>query len=119
MSRWYGSLQNRLMENVPTPQLPSVGDGCTILCWSDRVACTVVELLPDGFVIQRDRATRLDPNGMSESQTYHYESDADGVKHTIRRVRSGRLKGQFRVDGLSDGNGVKLYDRDEYYDFSF
>ncbi len=114
---------------------PEVGMGATILCWTDRHAATIVAVgqwrgstLLD---VQRDYATRIDKNGMSECQTYEYHrntfasiqrfwwdkkrmvwrevNEADGHKHKVKKVLS--KPGQ--------GRGLMIGVRREYHDFSF
>ena len=71
----HGSLQNLLMARgkVSQPAVPRVGDGATIVLWTDRIACTVIEVkTPRKIVIQEDNAIRTDKNGMSKTQEYRY-----------------------------------------------
>jgi|SRR5271166_748000 len=92
-----------------------IGMGVTIQGWSDRHAGTLIQVLRGGrkLVIQMDIATRIDSNGMSESQQYTYERDPNGTIEyaTLRRDGKYRLMG-----GQSP---VSLGNRNEYYDFSF
>ena len=69
-----GSLVNFLMGNNAT--LPKVGEGATILMYSDRHAYEVLEVSKDykRVVIQRYAPERADKNGMSESQDYAYKT---------------------------------------------
>jgi len=104
---------------------PAVGMGVTILMWTDRKAATIVEV--DRFksgpkkgqvktvVIVRDIVTRVDNNGMSDSQTYTYEPDPNGYREhwTIRK------DGRFRQSGYVDGNTLRIGSRDYYHDYSF
>lgn len=64
----YGNLINRIMEQ--TSALPKVGDAATVCLYSDRHAGTVIEVdeKKQTFVVQRDKATRADKNGMSDAQ---------------------------------------------------
>lgn len=68
-----GSVINWMMSANKT--LPVVGQGATILSWSDRHTYEVLSVSEDGrkVVIQAYRAERTDTNGMSESQDYKYE----------------------------------------------
>lgn len=113
MKRLYGSLFNRLMENVKPP-VPEVGMGATILMYSDRHAATVIEVLsPSRIVIQEDTATRTDKNGMSESQEYAYTPDPKAEKLTVSLRKDGRWKIQ------ASQTIIKLGERDAYHDYSF
>lgn len=105
-----GSLMNHLYsrEAVPTPV---VGDGCTILMWTDRHAGTIVKVTATQVHVQRDKATRADSNGMSESQSYTYEADPDGAIQIFRMTKKG-----YRDNG---GSGLLIGSRREYHDYSF
>lgn len=111
--RVYGNLTNRIMEH--SAGKPEVGLGCTICMYSDRHAATVVEVSKSGrqIVVQRDKATRTDGNGMSDSQSYTYERDPNGAKTRF----SLRKNGAWRE--VKGGDGLRLGTRDEHYDFSF
>lgn len=114
--RAFGNLMNRIQEG-PAPT-PSVGDGATVLFWSERHAATVIEVLtPKKIVVQRDIATRTDKNGMSESQSYSFAPNPAGEKWVVTQRRNG----QWVVEGESMRNGtvVSLGSRSEYYDYSF
>ena len=120
-----GNLVNHLMSRVANTPEPSIGLGATILHWTDRTAGTIVELLHNkrgelvGFVVQDDKATRTDSNGMSDAQSYRYAPNSQGGKTTVKRVTRGKKAGQWRVGGRSDGNGVLIGARDHHYDYSF
>lgn len=91
-----------------------------MLCWTDRHAGTITDILEDGTIqVTEDKATRTDGNGMSESQTYSYEPDPNGRKWIFRIVRRGKAKGQLREGGTKGGVGVLIGDRRKYHDFSF
>jgi hypothetical protein len=114
-----GSLVNHLYSRS-APRTPVVGEGATILGWTDRHAGTVIEVRADGsFVVQEDTVQRVDSNGMSEMQTYEYTPNPAGLTHVFAPVKRGRAKGQLRERGSKDGNGVLLGRRDHYHDFSF
>lgn len=114
---WTGSLVNLITPS--NPATPTVGQGGTILGWSDRSPCTVVEVSPSGktVVVQDDSYTRTDSNGMSESQDYTFTPNPNGGKTTYTLRKNGRwvVKGQ----GMNAGNHLSLGKRDRYYDFSF
>lgn len=109
---------------------PKVGDGATVLCWTDRHAATVTDVIPlaDGkrvlVIVQEDIATRADANGLSETQEYRFQRNHDGRTHTFRRevdgkyreVRLNRESGRYV---LTDGGGLIVGRRDHYHDFSF
>lgn len=112
-----GSLVNHVMSSSSQPQ-PAVGMGCTMLGWTDRRAGTIIDVSLTGATIrvQRDKATRTDNNGMSESQTYTFERDENAGVSVYTRRKNGRyvLKG----DSIK-GAWLQIGVRNEYYDFSF
>ena len=69
-----GSFYNWLYGNNATA--PEVGKGATELCWTDRHAYEVVWVSEDKTEcdIQRYKAERIDGLGMSDCQTYKYET---------------------------------------------
>lgn len=94
---------------------PEVGMGCTILMYKDRHAATVVEINKSGkrIVIQYDKATRTDKNGMSETQYYDYERDPSAAKLIFRRTKDNRWK------ELKGSTYLLIGERDKFYDFTF
>lgn len=109
-----GSLINMLADSS-VPTVPEVGQGATLIYWTDRTPATVVAIERNGrlIVVQEDTATRTDSNGMSDAQSYEYERNPNGRTHeaTLRKDGSYRLKGgQTRV---------ALGARSKYHDFSF
>jgi hypothetical protein len=104
-----GSLMNHVMSR--SEAVPEVGMGATILCWTDRTAGTIIKVTPTQVHVQRDIATRIDHNGMSESQEYRYESDPNGIVEVFRMTKKG-----YR--NLSR-NGLLIGSRQAYYDYSF
>ena len=70
-----GNLLNRIWEG-PYKEMPplKVGDGVTMTLYSDRHACTVIEVSASRKTVKvrRDKPTRTDGNGMSDAQEYEY-----------------------------------------------
>jgi len=97
--------------------IPEIGMGATIQHYSDRSACTIIHVSPSKktIILQRDNATRIDNNGMSESQEYVYSRNHDGERYQATLRKDGR----YRLSGAKTGETVYLNIRDEYYDFSF
>lgn len=106
-----GSLINNIL---PDAEKFDVGDGATVLHWTDRTACTVIAVSPSGktITLQADHAYRTDTNGMSDAQKYRYERDLLGATYTARRNR----RGEWKV--LRSGQRV-VAGRRSYHDFSF
>lgn len=111
----YGSLFNRLMDQTITNEV-KVGDGATMLHWSDRHAGTIISITlfksgakkgqPRSIVVKRDRAIPLH-KGMTDSQAWEYQPDPEGTE----RVYNAGKDGQFK--------GLLIGSRNEYYDYSF
>jgi len=112
--RLYGSITNRLEEGCNKQDI-KVGDGATLMYWSDREPATIIEINKSGktIKIQRDKATRVDDNGMSEVQEYEFERDHDGIIYTV----SKRKNGLWKIRGTE--TVVRVGVRDKYYDYSF
>lgn len=109
---------------------PNVGDGITVVGWSDRRAHTVVELIgTTAFIAQRDKATRTNrdedsfsPGGFMghtshgpNGQQWSYEADQNGA--TIKVTR--RKDGLWRPVGTSKHSSPVQYGRYEHYDYNF
>lgn len=116
-----GSLVNHLRTHGIYPTLPAVGDGATVMHWTDRDAATVIEVTVSKsgktavVTVQGDHVKRVDTNGMSESQTYEYAPNPNGGKPSFkfRRVENG-----WKRVG-KNGPGVGFGYRDAYHDYSF
>jgi len=127
-----GSLYNYIYSRavIGEPKI-YLGLGATILGWTDRYPCTIVEIATkrngslDYIVVQEDDAKRIDKNGMSEDQTYEYTRNEDGRTHYYRKDKKGIWrscirKGQTgRIVYTRDNRGLTIGERDKYYDFSF
>lgn len=113
-----GSVINHIMAGATQPG-PKVGWGATVLSWTDRHAGTIIEVTEKYFVVQLDTATRQDNNGMSESQTYHYAPNPNGMRHTFKKVTRGKRKGEWRESGSTAGRAVSIGHRNQYHDYSF
>lgn len=85
-----GSVVNHMMANNSTS--PVVGEGATILMWTDRHAYTVRSISKNGktVVMEECDAKRTDSNGMSECQEYDFS------EHTGNMVTVNLLRGNWR-----------------------
>lgn len=116
----FGSLVNMMIGQSGKNEEPEVGMGATMLGWTDRNAATIVEVnkTKTRIGVQRDKATRIDDKGMTDSgQEYTFERDpgAHIVYYSLRK--NGRW---IRVgEPIHSGARVAIGYRDEYYDFSF
>jgi hypothetical protein len=112
-----GSLINNIWGDSQQPT-PEVGMGATVLMWTDRTACTIVEVVNDKtIVVTADKATRTDDWGMSDAQSYLYETQPDGhrVTYTLRKNGAWIAQGQ----SMKNGNRLAIGIRNTYYDYSF
>lgn len=111
-----GSLMNHIISGARMAA-PEIGMGATLLCWSDRRAATVVEISSAKRIgIVEDIATRIDKNGMSDSQEYSYAPGTGSPSYfTLRK------NGAWVREGESQKGGQRLAvgNRDHYHDFSF
>ena len=124
----FNHIYSRSVIGEPAPYL---GQGATILGWTDRYPCTVIEIAYkrdgslDYIVVQDDDAKRIDKNGMSEDQTYEYTRNQDGATRYYRKDKRGICRacvrnGQTgRLVFAGHSQGLSLGQRDKYYDFSF
>ena len=112
-----GSLINNLYSGAGGPE-PEIGMGATVLHWTDRTACTIVEI-PNAttIVVQPDKTVRTDGLGMSDAQSYDYSPNPDARKYryTLRKNGTWVTEGQSMKSGTRIAVGV----RDSYYDYSF
>ena len=113
-----GSFFNNLMQDSKHPT-PEVGMGATKLSWTDRTAGTIVAVSNSGKKLtwRQDKATRVDTNGMSDSQTYTYEQKPDSRyddEYSLRK--NGRW---VKVGSPMQGSSLGIGHRSEYYDYSF
>lgn len=114
MSRM-GSFQNQQMAQMQSKDQFEVGDGATLVMYTDRKACTVIDIQRNGRVvtIQEDHAIRTDTKGMSESQVYRFEPNPEGTIHSVTKRRDGT----YKVRGSQ--TPVVIGHRSHYYDYSF
>jgi hypothetical protein len=120
-----GSLVNYMYGNSASAE-PTIGMGATILCWSDRHACTVISYDPKAKIVevQRDNAKRVDGRGMSDSQDWEYTADPKGAVSTFKKDKTGRWheivkNAETGRWNKTKGARVSIGHRDEHYDYSF
>lgn len=124
-----GSGFNHIFSRMRGGPEPTVGMGATRLGWTDRTACTIVEVrldrnfVPCWIAVQEDTAIRIDNNGMSESQVYRYEPRPDGLPYFYKCTKDGGWRKCYRNDKgrwVWDGTEMLLVgERRHYHDFSF
>ena len=93
--------------------------GATMLYWSDRNACTITAVSPSGksIEVKQDIATRIDKNGMSDSQEYSYEPNRNAKPLTFTLRKNG--KWVQKGSPMNAGTHLLVGKRDQYYDYSF
>lgn len=87
------------MRDIQTaPTVPTVGMGATHNVGSDSYPYTIIEVSANGqrIRVQEDTATRVDSNGMSESQDWIYERNPSGkvLEFSLRKFGIWREKGE-------------------------
>jgi hypothetical protein len=124
------SLVNNLMSRAVIGQPePFVGMGATILGWTDRYPATITGVVKDKdgkvfwIVVREDRAVRTDKRGMDECQSYEFTTDPDGSRSEFKKDRKGMWRevrmGEKGRMVFTGGKGLRIGERDKYYDFSF
>ena len=117
------SLVNHLYSRTAEPE-PVVGMGATLIMYTDRHAYSVVSW--DGKIlgVTQDIISRVDTNGMSDSQDYAYVTDHNATPEYYKKdnknkwVRIVLNKNTKRWKQHRCGT-LKVGFRDEYYDYSF
>lgn len=104
-----GNFESWMMATSTQPA-PKIGDGATVILWTDRYAGTIIKHTRCQIHVQRDIAVRQDERGMSESQDYTYTADPKGQVYVFRKTKRGYKSGSF---------GLAIGVRDEYYDYCF
>jgi hypothetical protein len=116
-----GSLMNWITGNT-APITPEVGMGATLLLWTDRHAMTIHKVDFSGKIkklwASRDKSTRIDNNGMSESQLYVYNNDDNDISENWE-LFTLRKDGRWHRGTKLSGNTLFIGHRDEYCDYSF
>ena len=106
----YGTLTNLIYAEDESPA-PKIGDGATLICWSDRRAYTIVDVKKTYVFATRDNVERTDRNYETGPQEYWYQTDPDA---TPKRA-SLRKDGNYHLGG----HVLKVGYRDEYQDPTF
>jgi len=103
--------------------IPVVGEGATILMYTDRNAYTVREFNPKTktVVIQKCNPKRIDNLGMSDSQCYDYTEHDDYFETVKYRYNNWYRMYKCPYTEKMQYHKVRIIFgvREEYYDFSF
>ena len=108
-----------------TPGNAKVGDGATVVLYTDRYAGTIIKVTPQTITVQRDTAKLVPefkpdwiPGGFScictnnEDQDYTYERDEQGEVYTFRWSEKHQSYGR-------PGHLRAIKGRREFYDYNF
>lgn len=118
-------LQARGVKGQPTPE---VGMGATLLSYTDRHPGTIISVETVRSVVylevQEDNYKRIDSNGMSECQDYEFTCNPNGAINTFRQGKDGMWEKVYKNPETgrwkkTDSRGLRIGERDRYYDFSF
>ena len=116
-----GSLMNHMMSS--SSRRPKVGEGATILGWTDRKAYEVISVSKDGkeVVLQRYSPRRADDRGMTDAQEYIYDTLIES--YLTLRFRYGRWYEKYEGEEGEKPFYCKAHvifgEKMEYYDYSF
>lgn len=92
---WYGSFQNRLMENSKMPK-PEVGMGVTECQWSDRSPWEIIAVKDERHITVRALDwKRTDNNGMSDCQDYEYFSNPNNPTANLFLTKQGKWRQRY------------------------
>ena len=85
MARWYGSVINRIQENVDRVAEIKVGTPMTEYSWSDRHAFEVVEVTDQKHVKVREFDVRPTEGSLPMSNCWDYISNPKNSVRTMER----------------------------------
>ena len=111
MSKWYGNLTNRLMENTSSTE-PKIGMGATELMYSDREPWEIIDIKYNRKgearqLVLRHMSSKAKPGAEFGHQDWIIEPDPNGEVRVIKRKRNGTW-GSFLIGHV-----------EKYYDWSF
>ena len=122
-------LQSRATIGQPRPV---VGMGATILCWTDRLAATIVSVIEIGgskvwsFEIEvvEDKYRVTEGSTHDGSAKFEFTPDADGYRNLYRfnKKTQAWVAGYINKDTgrfCAIGNGLRIGSRDKHVDPSF
>lgn len=114
----HGSLVNMICAEGKNDVKPEINMGATEICWSDRHAYTIVNIINDKtIVVQRDDVKRVDGLGMTDSQVWECTPNPDNDTNIVTL----RKNGKWITQGHSMKNGTRwlIGSKMEYYDYTF
>ena len=118
MSKWYGSIDNRILENSKMVE-PKVGMGVTECCYTDRHPYEIVEVKDERHIVVRALDwKRTDHNGLSECQEYEYTSNPNNHTANLFLTKKGQWRERYANRSLGC-NGFYIGFAERYYDPCF
>ncbi len=131
-----GSLINHLhSRGVIGEPAPKVGQGATLLGWTDRYAATIVSVTEIGgsklwlyeIEVTRDNTTVVSGSSHDGSAAYSFTSNYAGHREIFRKnKKTGFWEAAYRDSNTlklrkvsGGGKGIRIGERDEYRDPSF
>ena len=90
MSKWYGSLNNRIEENRQFCEVIEVGTGVTEYLWSDRHAYEVIEVKDQKHVTIREYDTKRPDDDKDYSYTNTWVLVSNEKNPAIELVKRGK-----------------------------
>jgi hypothetical protein len=114
--------EHRYNHSMTATDTPKVGDGATIMGWTDMTPATVIHVSPSGKTVRlqidksqlsADWKPQILPGGFSGHCIYTYERDPAGAIMSVRLRKGGR----WMVTNSS--NRVKFGVRHKFYDYNF
>lgn len=106
----YGTLTNLVYAEDKSPK-PKIGDGATLICWSDRRAYTIVDVNKTYIIATRDKVERTDRNYQKGPQEYSYRTDPEAVPERANLRKDGNY--------YIGGQVIRIGYRNEYEDPNF
>lgn len=99
--------------------VPVVGMGATVLMLSDRHPATIVEVSKNlrKVTIQEDRFSVVSGSVMDGSASYDFKANPEASRETYTLRKNGRYVREG--ESLKNGTGLRIGERDRYYDPHF
>lgn len=85
MARWYGSVDNRLMETMKGPETIAVGMPVTEMLWSDRNVYEVIEVQDQKHVTIREMDHKPAPGAAYMSNDWVMESNEENPVYNLTK----------------------------------
>ena len=111
--------------DVLTPETAKVGDGATIVLWSDRHACTIVKVTKSFVCVQRDKAVlsgdwkpNIIPGGFAGHCVNQHEQQWTCTPDPNGEIIKFAWSAKYQRYG-QPGNARLIAGRQEFYDYNF